>query len=107
MWFKLLKKTKQSRVRESSLKKIGGDQQTLPYATGKDVKSRGFKHQRGINKRVTSAIKETHLHTVSSEDKHTTVFPFTGSGDQERRPDGPHPDSLHLHLLKTEGRAPI
>lgn len=49
-----------------------------------------------INKRVASAIKKTHLHTVSGEDKHTIVFPFTRSSDEERQLDRPHPGLFSL-----------
>lgn len=56
-----------------------------------------------INKRVASAIKKTHLHTVNSDDKHTIIFPFTKSSDGERRLDGPHPGLFNLHHLKVEG----
>lgn len=56
-----------------------------------------------INKRVTSAVKKTHLHSVSSEDKHMIVFPFTKISDGERWHDGPHPGLCDLHHLKVEG----
>jgi hypothetical protein len=47
----------------------------LPCAFGNDGKSSGSKHQRKKKyKRVASAIKKTHLYTVSEEDKQMTVF---------------------------------
>ena len=107
MWFKLLKKTKQTiRGKRISLKKTGGYQQTCPVQLEKMWRDR-LQAPKRINKRVASTIKKTHLHTVSPEDKHMIVFSFTRSSDEERRLDGPHPGLFNLHHLKVEGQALI
>lgn len=51
--------------------------------TRKDAQSVGSQRQR-INKRVTSAIKKTHLHDVSSEDKHRIVSLSRGAATTVR-----------------------
>lgn len=79
----------------------------LALYSWKRCEKRRLQAPKRINKRVASAIKKTHLHTVSGEDKHMIVFPFTRSSDEERRLDGPHPGLFNLHHLKVEGWALI
>lgn len=53
-----------------------GDTISLALCSWKRWEKHRIPAPKRINKHVASAVKKTHLHTVSGEDKHPIVFPL-------------------------------